>query len=83
MKTQLLTGLAILAALSVSACTDTTRANFGSFGDSRTVECYSGGELIYKGQSTGMVEALPAGVQFVDKSGEFIEIVGAACILKT
>jgi len=79
MRKLLLAAVAITA-LGMTACTDTTISNLKSYGDSRNVICYSGGVEIYRGASTGMIEVASSGVQFRDKSGNFVEVI-ADCVL--
>ena len=75
----------LLMVVMISGCTDATRSKFFSFGESRTIECYSGGKLIYKGKSSGKIssEANSDGYFFKEaKSGQLIEVSGD-CILRS
>ena len=65
------------------ACTDAQRGKITSLGNSATIECYSGGKLIYSGKSTGKVqsEANSDGYFFRDdKLNKMIEVSGD-CII--
>lgn len=42
-------------------CTDATLGSIGSLGESSDVECFSGGQSIFKDRSTGKVEMLEGG----------------------
>lgn len=47
--------------LAVSACTDAIRSSLYSYGEEASIVCYSGGDVIFKTQSTGKVESLSGG----------------------
>lgn len=53
--------IAAALAIALTACTDTTRAKLGAYGESATIKCYSGGQLIYEGRSTGRVQKEESG----------------------
>lgn len=40
----------------LAACTDADMARFGALGDQGHVICYSGGKVIYEGDSTGKIQ---------------------------
>lgn len=65
------------------ACTDAERAKYGSIGSEHSVECYSGGKLIYKGVATGKVlsEETSDGYYFFDKANDKLTEVSADCII--
>ena len=75
--------LILLGLLSVG-CTDARRAKLFSFGDSRAIECYSGGKLIYKGVSTGKIssEESSDGYYFTERGSDKLIEVSGNCILK-
>lgn len=61
------------------SCTDATRSSIGSFGNPAMVKCYSGGKIIYDGESSGRVSSTEYsdGWEFRDKkSGKFIRVSG-------
>ncbi len=62
-------------------CSDSERGAIGALGKSRHVKCYSGGNLIYEGRTTGKIsnEQDSDGYYFMDTDGQFIEI-NAECI---
>lgn len=75
----------IAAVLALSACTDATRAHIGQYNDPAHVQCFSGGQVIYDGHSTGKIESNSQedGLYFREKeSGEFIRLY-ADCIVKS
>lgn len=77
--------LVITLGFLLQSCSDATRGKFFSIGDSRSIECYSGGKLIYKGRSTGKIrtEASSDGYYFVDsKTDDLVEVSGD-CILRS
>ena len=79
MKLYLLTALLIL-----SGCTDGLIGKIKSYGNEADIICYSGGKIIYKGESTGKIlsEQNSDGYYFVDKkSGTMMEIT-ADCVFK-
>lgn len=67
----------------IVGCTDGKLGKLTSYGSSRSIECYSGGVLIYKGKSTGKInsEQNSDGYFFVEKgSGKLLEVSGN-CII--
>ena len=65
------------------ACTDAQMAKFGGLGNEAKVKCWSGGQVIYEGMSTGKVqsEANSDGYFFKDKaSGKLMEVSGDCVI---
>lgn len=66
-------------------CTDAERAKFGSFGNSHSVRCFSGGQLIYDGIASGKVlsEEASDGYYFNDqKTGLLMEVSGDCVITR-
>lgn len=64
-------------------CTDATWDKVANLGNSATIECYSGGKLIYKGESTGKVasESRSDGYFFRElKTGKLKEVSGNCVI---
>ena len=73
----------MIVALILTGCTDGMKAKFDSFGDSRSIICYSGGIKIYEGESTGKIssEQNSDGYYFVEKgTGKLLEVSGN-CVL--
>jgi len=69
----------ILAVFALASCTDATIAKFKSFGDSHTIELYSGGELVRSWVSTGKVESESSsdGYVFMDKeTNKIVRVTG-------
>ena len=69
--------------LLLSACTDAQRGKIFALGDSASVECWSGGQLIYKGTSSGKVqsEANSDGYYFVDAETDKTMEVSGNCVI--
>lgn len=76
-------GLLILAmVVGLSACTDATRYRMGAIGDAGRVKCYSGGNVIYEGKSTGKIEGSSGdGYVFVDAQTKELVRVTGDCIV--
>jgi len=76
----------LLAALFVVAgCTDASMAHLGQLGDESAVQCFSGGQVVYSGTSTGRIEsnANEDGIYFREKeSGKFVRLY-ADCVVKS
>lgn len=76
----------LLAALAIAAgCTDAGRAHFSQFGDAAQVQCFSGGQVIYSGTSTGRIASNQQedGLYFREKeSGKFVRLY-ADCVIKS
>jgi hypothetical protein len=73
----------LIIAFLVVGCTDAQRGKIGALGDSAKVECYSGGKLIYSGESSGKIssESQSDGYNFIDKkTGYFMEVSGNCVI---
>lgn len=60
------------------ACTDATLGTFEALGDSAHVLCYSGGELIFDGHSTGAIgnSETTDGYFFKQADGSFVTVNG-------
>lgn len=83
MKKIILIGICLLFAASFSACTDAQRGKIGALGDNAKVECWSGGQLIYSGVSSGKIssESNSDGYNFVDRTtGKYMEVSGNCVI---
>ena len=72
----------ILITLFLFGCTDAAFEKTTNFGNSAKVKCYSGGQVIYDGESSGKISSEQGsdGYYFRDKStGKLIEI-SADCL---
>ena len=70
-------GLALVLTIS---CTSTERASMMSYGKSGKITCYSGGQIIYAGESVGKIETVQNsdGWEFQEKETRvFIRVSGA------
>lgn len=73
-----------LAGLTFAGCTDASRASIGALGSSADVTCYSGGQVIYKGKSTGHVKATQQsdGWEFQEVgTGKFVRVSGDCVVI--
>ena len=79
MRFYLLTALLILC-----GCTDGVIGKLKSYGKGAVITCYSGGTVIYKGESTGKVlsEQSSDGYYFVDKKTGAMMEIAADCVFK-
>ena len=70
--------------LAISACTDTTRAHIGAYGDEARVTCYSGGRMIADDFSTGKVQNADSGsdgYEFKSKTlGRLVQFSGECVV---
>lgn len=76
--------LCLLFVVLLIGCTDATVKQLTTLGSSGTITCYSGGKLIYEGQSTGKIttEQGSDGWYFEEKgSGKLIRVSGD-CVIK-
>lgn len=67
----------------VVGCTDAEKASFNALGNPGHIVCYSGGKIIYEGDSTGMIATVQNsdGWEFKDKkTGKFVRVSGACVI---
>lgn len=77
--------LAVLAlAVTALGCRDAQMAKFSGLGNEHHVKCYSGGQLIYEGTSTGKVssEQSSDGYYFLDKSRRHLMEVSGDCVIE-
>ena len=67
----------------LAGCTDAERSRWGSYGSSATVQCFSGGTVIYDGKSTGKVlsESGSDGYFFRDQKDNRLKEVSGDCIV--
>lgn len=68
----------------LSACSDAGRAQWGSLGLPGHITCYSGGQIIYDGYSTGkiMTEQGSDGWFFNDKATNSLVRVSGDCVIR-
>lgn len=73
----------LVVILTMACCTDATWGKLKAFGNSASVECYSGGKLIFKGKSTGKVrsEDNSDGYYFIDSKDGKVKEVSGECII--
>jgi hypothetical protein len=66
-----------------AACSDATCAKYASIGNRAQVSCYSGGKLIYQGESTGKVrsEENSDGYYFKDAKDGSLKEVSGNCVI--
>lgn len=80
MKILLLSMTVVLA-----GCTDADMAHMSQFNDPAHVQCFSGGKVVYNGQSTGKIasNANEDGLYFKEKeTGKFVRLY-ADCVVRT
>lgn len=71
-----------LAVMALTACTDATVAMYGSYGESSTITCYSGGDKVFEDTSTGKVQQIDGdGLTYKSaKNGQYVRAY-ADCIV--
>lgn len=73
--------LFVIALGFLAACTDAERASWGSLGEESTIQCYSGGQVVFSDESTGKVVSGEQGVYFRSKTtGSYIKTF-ADCVI--
>jgi len=74
--------LLLLSIVLTTSCSDATKGSLLGLGKSRHVKCYSGGTVVYEGDTTGKIknEQNSDGYYFTDSSGMFVEIK-ADCVI--
>ena len=75
--------LLISIALIATSCTDAGVSKLFSYGDSAHIKCYSGGEVIYNGYSTGKIKSEEGsdGYYFRDKETKLLMEVSGSCVI--
>ena len=70
--------------LILAGCTDAEMAALGALGDSGTIICYSGGQVIYDGKSTGKIltETNSDGWLFRDAATHQLVRVSGDCVIR-
>ncbi|MCP3684034.1 MAG: hypothetical protein GY861_15235 [bacterium] len=73
----------ILLAAALIGCTDAKRSKLFNLGDSAKITCFSGGIVIYKGESTGKIssEANSDGYYFREKGSNRLMEVSGNCVI--
>lgn len=75
----------ILTVTLLAGCTDASLSHMSQYNDPAKVECFSGGQVIYSGTSTGKIESNQSedGLYFKEKeSGKFVRLY-ADCVVKS
>ena len=74
----------IVFAMVLGGCSDAERGKIGAIGQSGHVQCWSGGTVIYDGESTGkiMSEEQTDGWFFVEKGSNNLIRVSGACLIR-
>lgn len=75
--------LAMVLLLTVIGCSDGSISKLTSYGESRSIKCYSAEKLIYSGTSTGKIQSEKSsdGYYFREKeSGRLMEVSGNCVI---
>lgn len=73
----------VLATLFLAGCTDADFSQFTSYGSTAEITCYSGGEVIYHGKSTGKVstEKQSDGWYFQDAATNKLVRISGTCVI--
>jgi hypothetical protein len=66
------------------ACSDTQLASWGAVGEPGHVTCYSGGQVIYDGDSTGKIESEQRsdGWLFMDATTKRLVRISGDCVIR-
>jgi hypothetical protein len=74
----------IVSFIIIAGCTDAEVAQWGSLGSSGHITCYSGGAVIYDGQSSGKIfsESSSDGWYFNDAKTNRLVRVSGDCVIK-
>lgn len=74
--------VSIMTALILCGCTDAQMAKWSALNSPQHIKCYSGGQLIYEGNSTGKIlsEEHTDGYYFEDAETHKVVEVSADCI---
>lgn len=66
------------------ACSDTDIASFKALGDPGHITCYSGGQVIYDGDSTGKIATVEKsdGWEFMDSKSDRLVRVSGDCVVR-
>jgi hypothetical protein len=79
-----ITACAVAVAIGLGGCTNADVAQLSALGSPADITCYSGGKVIYQGQSTGKVstENQSDGWYFEDASTHRLVRVSGQCVIK-
>ncbi len=82
--TKIIMGLALIAFVGVAGCTDADVANWTNIGRPGHVRCYSGGQVIYDGDSIGKspTENQVDGWRFIERETNDLIRVSGACVVR-
>jgi hypothetical protein len=74
----------IVILLTLLACSDTEIASFKTLGDPGHITCYSGGQVIYDGDSTGKIATVERsdGWEFMDAKTDRLVRVSGDCLIR-
>jgi hypothetical protein len=74
----------LLLILTLIACTDTQIAQVSAIGEPGHITCYSGGQVIYEGDSTGKIatEESSDGWKFMDAATQRLVRVSGDCVIR-
>lgn len=74
--------ITLIAITFLASCTDSAKGRFGAYGNTANIKCYSGGDVIYSGQSTGKVSMSQSGyMKFNDKQTQKYTVIKADCVI--
>lgn len=70
--------------LTLLACSDTDIAHMKSMGESGHITCFSGGQIIYEGDSTGKIATVEKsdGWEFMDAKTDRLVRVSGDCLIR-
>jgi hypothetical protein len=76
--------MSTLFLLALLACSDTQLASWGAVGEPGHVTCYSGGQVIYDGDSTGKIESEQRsdGWLFMDATTKRLVRISGDCVIR-
>jgi hypothetical protein len=79
----LLATAALASIIGLYACTDTKMAKLTTFGKPAEITCWSGGQVVYHGHSTGRINNSEGsdGYEFVDASERTLTHISGECKL--
>lgn len=75
----------LIVLMLLMGCTDTEQARMFAYGNPARITCYSGGVVVYEGNSTGVVHATAQsdGWEFKEaKSGNLVRVSGT-CVVRS
>lgn len=77
--------LLVIILATLAGCTDASIAHWNQLGNAASVQCFSGGQVIYQGTSTGKIQSNQQedGLYFQEKeTGKFVRLY-ADCIVRS